>query len=223
MTNTTARIKAKGKNFEIIVDVDKALEFKKQNAGIQEALEIDTIFTDSKKGMRASEEDLRECFQTDNNTEIAEKILKNGEILLPIEYRKKQQEGKIKQVVDFFVRNAVEPNSGRPYTESRIQSAIEQAGVKIENKPVSEQLNKIISEIRKVIPIKIESKKLKITVPAIHTGKVYGLLNLYKEKEEWLNNGDLECVISLPVGLQSEFYDKLNGITHGSAITEEIK
>ena len=62
-----------------------------------------------------------------------------------------------------------------------------------------------------------------MSVPAVHTGKVYGLLQEYKEKEDWLGNGDLQITLNIPVGIQMEFYDKLNGITHGSAISEEIK
>ena len=57
----------------------------------------------------------------------------------------------------------------------------------------------------------------------MHTGKVYGIINEFKDKEEWLGNGDLKVTVNLPVGLQSEFYDKLNSITHGSALTEEVK
>ncbi len=223
MTNTTARIKAKGKNFEIMVDVDKALKMKKgENVNIQEILGINKIFTDSKKGLHASEDDLQDAFNTTEATKIAEKIIREGEIQLPQEYREKELEGKVKQVVDFLARNALDPNTGKPHTAERIKTAIQEAGIKIENKPVQDQLSKIIEKLRKVLPIKIESKKLKVVIPAVHTGKAYGLLNQYKEKEEWLENGDLEAIINLPVGLQSEFYDKLNSITHGSAITEEM-
>ena len=48
--------------------------------------------------------------------------------------------------------------------------------------------------------------------------------NPYKEKENWLSNGDLEVIVSIFAGNQLfSFYDKLNSVTHGSAITEEIK
>ena len=29
--------------------------------------------------------------------------------------------------------------------------------------------------------------------------------------------------LNIPVGIQMEFYDKLNGVTHGSATSEEMK
>jgi ribosome maturation protein Sdo1 len=49
------------------------------------------------------------------------------------------------------------------------------------------------------------------------------LIQEYKEKEDWMSNGNLEVVLNIPVGMLMEFYDKLNSITHGSALTSEIR
>lgn len=224
MTNTEARIKIKNKNFEILVDLNKALELKKgKNVLPQEFLAINMIFSDVKKGLKVSEKDLIEAFGTSDIFAVAERIVKNGEILLPIEYKKKEQENKRKQVIEFLVKNAIDPLTKRPHTPTRIEEALEKTGVNIDNRPVEEQIPRVLEELKKVLPIKIENKKLKITIPSVYTGKVYGLLQNYKEKEEWLSNGDLVCIINLPVGLQMDFYDKLNSTTHGSAIAEELK
>ncbi len=224
MTDVEARLRVKGKEFEILVDVDKALELKKGgNVLIEDVLVTNEIFYDLKKGLRCSSQDLKEAFGTDDVKEVAEKIIKSGEIVLPSDYKKKEQETKIKQVIDFLMRNAVDPATNKPLTEKRIEEGIKMAGINIDNKPIERQIPQIISKLKEVLPLKIESKKLKITVPAIHTGKAYGLLQEYKEKEEWLENGDLLCVVVIPSGFQMEFYDKLNAITHGSAIVEEIK
>lgn len=224
MVNVVARLKVKGKNFEILVDVDKALQLKNgKPVSMQNVLPVDRIFSDNKKGMQASEADLKAAFDTSDVSAIAEKIIKSGEIQIPQEYRAKEREDKIKQVIDFLARNALDPLTKKPHTPDRIKSALESAGVNIENKPVEEQIGKILEKLRAILPIKLETKKLSVKVPAIHTGKVYGLLQDYKEKEEWMSNGDLVCIINLPVGMQISFYDKLNSITHGSTIVEEIK
>lgn len=220
--NTTARIKQGGKNFEIIVDLDKALEFKKSDIS-SNFLEIDKIFTDSKKGFAASSSDLKEAFGTEDAHKIAEKIVKSGEVLVTQEHRNEEKEKKFKQVVDFLTNNSIDPQTGNPITAERIKSALEQAHVNIKNIPIENQINDILSEISRIIPIKIETKKVKVTVPAIHTGKVYGIVNQYKEKENWLDNGDLEIILKIPSGIIIDFYDKLNSVTHGSALTEEIK
>ena len=224
MTDVIARMKAVGKHFEILVDVDKALEIKKSKSGnVQEALAIGNVFTDSKKGLRAPEADLIEAFKTTDINEIARKIIIQGEIQIPAEYREKKREGKIKQVIDFLAKNAVDPRTDRPYTPERIEKSLDDAGVNITDKPIESQIKDIVSRLAMIIPIKIETKKLRITVPAQYTGQTYGLLNTYKESEEWLSNGDLKITIKIPIGLQMDFYDKLNSITHGSAISEEMK
>lgn len=222
MTNTIARIKQAGKNFEIIVDLDDALKFKRGELQSIEA-EGDAIFTDSKKGQVASNSDLNESFKTTNTEEIVAKIVKNGEVQLTQEHRSAEQEKKIKQVIDFLSSNAIDPQTKNPHTPERIRSALEQAHINIKNSPIDTQINDIIDALSKVIPIKIETKKVKITIPATHTGQAYGVINQYKKEETWKDNGDLEVIVNVPAGMIMDFYDKLNNVTHGSALTEEIK
>lgn len=221
MTNTLARIKQAGKNFEIIVNLDDALKFKKGEIASIEA-EGDKIFTDSKKGQVASNSDLQESFGKTDIQSIVEKIIKEGEVQTTQEHRDAEQEKKFKQVVDFLASNAIDSQTGNPHTPERIKSALEQTGVNIKAAPIESQINEIIEQISKVIPIKIETKKVKITIPAIHTGKVYGIINQYKQEETWKDNGDLEVIVKVPAGIIIDFYDKLNNVTHGSALTEEI-
>ena len=224
MVNVVARIKQQGKNFEILVDVDKALEYKKGiNTNLNEALAIDSIFYDSKKGTHVSSKDLISAFGSDDINQIADKIIKNGEIQVPLEYKEKQRGEKEKQIIDFLVRNAVDPRNDRPYTPERIERSMDEAGVNITNKPIEVQMNEIISKLKPIIPIKIQTKKIKLTIPSQYTGQAYGLIQHYKENEDWLANGDLKCIVNIPIAFQMEFYDKLNSMTHGSVISEEIK
>lgn len=222
MTQTLARIKKAGKNFEILVDLDDALKFKKGEGSSIEA-EGDKIFTDSKKGNVASNSDLSDVFGTTNVQEIIETIVKKGEIQLTQEHRDEKQEQKFKQVVNFLVTNAIDPQTKNPHTPERIKNALEQANVNITNVPIENQMKEIIAEVSKIIPIKLETRKVKITIPSIHTGKAYGVVAQYKEEEKWLDNGDLQIVVAVPSGIIIDFYDKLNSVTHGSALTEEIK
>ena len=95
MTQTLARIKQGGKNFEIMVDLDKALNFKKGEGSSADFLEIDKIFYDSKKGLVASTSDLKESFGTEDANEVSEKIVKNGEVLVTQEHRDEEKEKKM--------------------------------------------------------------------------------------------------------------------------------
>lgn len=222
MTNTTARIKKTGKNFEIIVDLDDALKFKK---GLSEFIQAETefIFKDIKKGEKASEKELKDAFGTTDVNEIVKKIVKEGEVQTTQEHRDAEQEKRFKQVVDFLTRNAYDPQTGRPHTAERIKNALEQANVNIKNTSIENQISEILEKISSLIPIKIETKKVKIKIPALHTGKAYGVVAVYKTSENWLNDGSLEVIVEVPSGMIMDFYDKLNSVTHGSAITQEIK
>jgi len=224
MTDTTARLRVGKLFFEVMVDLDNAIKMRKgQKTDISEVIRDTIIWTDLKKGMRAGKNELELSFGTSNFPAIVEKIVKKGDIEVTQEFRDEAVEQKRKQIIDFLIRNAVDARTNRPFTPDIIQSSLKQAGAKIDKQPIEKQIKPIIESLTKIIPIKISSKKIRVVIPAVHTGRAYGIVQEYKESENWLNNGDLEVILNIPVGIQTEFYDKLNSVTHGSAITQEIK
>lgn len=223
MTQTEARVTKKGKKYEILVDLEEALKIRdKKDNNIGNAVLTSAIFHNLKSGDTASGAELESDFGTTDFNEVCLRIITHGEIVLPAEYIKKMQEGKYKQVVDFLVKNAVSPQ-GIPYTPDRIMTVLKEANVHVKNEPIDKQVGNILEQIQKIIPIKIEVKKVRITIPAEFTGKAYGVVSDFKQDEEWLSNGDLRITVGVPAGLIFDFYDKLNGVTHGAALTEEIK
>ena len=224
MTDTIARLRSGKLIFETVVDLDNALKLKQgKNVSVAEVIRDVAVYLDQKKGMKAGSMELKNIFGTDNFEKVVEQIVKKGELEITKEYREAALETRKKQIVDFLAKNAIDARTGRPFPPNVLENAIRETGVKIENQPVEKQIKQVVEKLLTAIPIKFETKKIKIKTPAVYTGKVYGLFQDYKEKEEWLSNGDLEVVLNLPTGLQMDFYDKLNSITHGSAITEEIK
>jgi len=224
MTDTLIRLRTGKLTFETMVDLDAAMKLRKgEEIDINEVIRDTAVYTDQKKGMQAGKDELENVFGTTELNEIVKQIVKKGQLEVTQEYRDEALENKKKQIIDFLTRNAIDVRSNRPFTLDILESAIKQAGIRIDNKPIEQQIKTITEGLKTIIPIKIDTKKIKITIPAQHTGKVYGLLQEYKEKEEWLGNGDLLVILNIPVGIQTDFYDKLNSTTHGSAITEEIK
>lgn len=222
MANVTARIKVKGKHYEIMVNLDDALKFKQGKGDIMSALDSDAVYYDLNKGTKASNADMLEAFGSTDLYEIAKQIIVKGEVQKTQEFRDNEREMKIKQVVQLIIKNAVD-QFGRPYTEDRIKRAIDEAHYNFDNKPAEQQMPLVLEKLKTIIPIKIETKKIKLVIPARYTGQVYGLLKDYKESEEWLGNGNLEVILNIPSGMQVDFYDKLNGITHGSVQSVEIQ
>ncbi len=224
MTDTIAKLRSGKLFFETMVDLDNAMKLRKgEDVAISEIIRDSAVYTNLGKGMKAGAAEMEQAFGTTEFEKVVEQIVKKGQIEVSQEFRDEALENRRKQVVDFLVRNAVDAQSGRPFTPDTIENALKESGAKIENKNVDQQINGIVDSLKNVLPLKIETKRLKVTIPAMHTGKAYGIVSEYKEKEEWLGNGDLQITLNIPVGIQMEFYDKLNGVTHGSAITEEIK
>lgn len=224
MTDTTARLRVGKLSFETMVDLDSAMKLRKnEKVGLNEIIRDTRIWTDLKKGMKAGNDEMMNAFGTTEFNTIVEKIVRKGEIEVTQEFRDEEIETRKKQIIDFLIRNAFDARTRRPFTHDIIESSLKQAGIRIDKQPVDRQISNIIEKLRTIIPIKIETKKIRVVIPAMHTGRVYGIIQEYKEKEDWLNNGDLEVILNIPVGMQTDFYDKLNGVTHGSAITQEMK
>jgi ribosome maturation protein SDO1 len=222
MAQTTARLTKQGKHFEILVDLEEALKVKKGEGNINSAVLTDAIFYNLKSGEHASTEDLSKNFGTTDATEVAERIIKTGEVVKTTESINKEQEQKYKRVVDLLVTSAVSPE-GRPYTPDRIMKALHEAHIQVKNKPVEEQIGEIMDHLRKVLPLSIEVKRAKLRIPVLYAAKAYGVAKEYIKEENWQNNGDLEAVIEVPSALITDFYERLNNMTHGSIVSEEIK
>ncbi|MEK6860058.1 MAG: ribosome assembly factor SBDS [Nanoarchaeota archaeon] len=224
MTNTTARLRVGKLDFETMVDLDSAMKLRKGlSVSITDVIRDNFIYTDLKKGMKAGKAELELSFGTTELNVIVDRIIRKGEIEVTQEFRDEALENRKKQVVDFLSKNSVNAQTNRSFTPDMIESALKQAGVKIENVSVDKQINKIVEGLKRIIPIKIETKKIKIKIPAQFTGQVYGLIQEHKEKEDWLNDGSLEVILNIPNGMLMDFYDKLNKITHGAALSSEIR
>jgi len=221
MVIVEARKRIGSKTYEVSVDFDEAMKVKNGEGDITTALNSNGVYYDVKKGESASQSDLEKDFGTSDLFDVAKKIIQTGEIQKPQEFRDAEKDKKIKQVVDLILRNAVDQN-GNPYTEDRIRRAIQEVHYNFDSRPAEQQMNEVVDKLRPIIPISVQIKKIKLRIPAQFTGQIYGLLKDYKESEEWLGNGDLEVIVNIPAGMQLDFFDKINGVTHGAVQSEEL-
>jgi len=222
MPNVEARIRIKEKHYEILVDLDEALKVKNNEGDITSALQSNQIYYDLKKGTVASDSDLKQAFKTTDLYEVAKQIIQKGEVTKTQEFRDEKREAKRKQIVNLILKNAVDQH-GNPYTEDRINSAISEVHFNFDNRLPEQQMSELLSKLKEIIPIKVEVKKIKLIIPAQYTGQVYGIIQDYKESENWTSNGNLEVIINIPAGLSLDFFDKINSITHGAIQSEELK
>ena len=226
-----ARLKKDGKEFEVLVDCDNAVAFKKGKiSSLKDVLADDKIFTESRKGLVASESSLLSIFGTSDIDEIAKTIIIDGEIQLTAEFRAKLKEQKRNRIMTHIHRNGIDPRTGLPHPMQRLELAFEEAKIRIdENTSDDKQIQEILKKLKPILPISFAVKEIAIKVPAQPAAKLYGpILNLFNStgkvlRNEWLNDGSWAAVIEIPAGMQNELFDKLNELTQGTAETKILK
>lgn len=216
-----AKLDRGGEHFEILVDPDAALELKLgKPLGIDKILVHEEIYKDAKKGLRASEQSLKKVFGTTDIRKIAEIIIKEGEIPLTAEQRRKLIEDKKRQIIEWISRNCIDVRTRTPVPPQRVENAIEQARVSIDPfKPAEEQVQEILKEIQRIIPIKIATARISLSVSSTYAQRVKGLVVKMAKivNERYRPDGSWEAVLELPAGLQDALISKVNDITHGDA------
>ncbi len=215
-----ARYEKDGYVFEILVDPDAALDMRLgKPVSIDKVLITDTIYKDARKGLRASEESLMRVFKTTDPRKVAEFIVRNGELPLTAEQRRRLIEQKRKQIIDWISRNCIDTRTRTPVPPQRVEAAMQQVDVAIDPfKPVEEQVNAVIKALQKVLPLKVAVSILEIRAPAEHAHKVRSTLSRMGRvvKERFEGDGSLVMQLEVPAGLQDTIIAKVNELTHGS-------
>ena len=225
-----ARLESYGEKFEILVDPDLAADFRnpdnEKEINIEDILAVEEIFKDSKKGDKASDESMKKVFDTTDVLEVAEQILKKGNIQITAEQRRKMQEDKRKQVISTIAREGINPQNGLPHPATRIENAMNEAKVKIDPfKSVDEQVQIALKAIKVMIPIKIEKVRVAVRLPNTATGQAYSAIRPFGKiiTEEWQDDGSWIAIVEMSGGLQDDFNHKMASISGGEAETKVIK
>lgn len=222
-----ARLKKGGKAFEIDIDPDMAIAFKEgKSVDLKDILKAEHIFNDVKKGMLASETEMKSLFGTSDVLEVAKIILQKGELPLTAEYKNKLREQKKKQIINLIHRNAVDPQTHLPHPLQRIENAMEEAKVKIDEfESVQKQIQDVLKKIRVILPIRFEVKEIAVRIPSAYAVKSYNIVSSFGKilKEEWQTDGSWIVVLEMPAGLEEDFYDKINALCHGDVESKVLK
>lgn len=222
-----AKIKKEGITYEVVIDPDLAMKYKEgEKINIREILKSQLIFFDAQKGMQASEELLEKHFNTKDSLKIAEKIIEKGEIQLSSAYRKELRERKKRLIISLIHRNSINPQNNLPHPETRIESAMEEAKVKIDEfKKAEEQVKDIVKKLSEFLPIRYEIRTIEVIIDAKYAPQSFSILKSFGTliEQNWLNDGSFLGKVKIPAGMQNDFFDKLNHLTHGTVKTKIIE
>jgi len=220
-----ARYEKAGKRFEILVDPELAYSLREgKSVSTRDMLAIDEVFKDARKGERASREDLLAVFGTDEVEKIAIKIVKEGEVQITAEFRRRKLEEKRRRIAELIARNAVDPRTKAPIPMQRILNAMEQAKVHVDVfKPAEEQVEQVIKAIASVLPMSFERLRLQVRIPPQHAARCYGLLKSFNASLSYANDGSLIASLEIAAGMRAELYEKLNALTRGEVEIKEVE
>ena len=223
----TAWMKKYGEHFEVVVDPDKALAYRKAKGAfdVKECLHAERVFTDAKRGLHAKDEDLVKAFGTSDALEVAKKLVLDGELQLTAEHRQKIRDAKRNNILNRIVMYAIDPTTKLPHPRKRIELAMDEAKVKIDdNKEVDQQIPEIVRKLQPILPIRLETVTLQIHLPVPYGQKLYGDVQRYGtiKKNEWMPDGSWIGWVEMPAGLQNDLLDELGKRTHGAAEVKRV-
>lgn len=222
-----ARWETGGSRFEVLVDPQAVQDLKDgKTVDLSDKLALDQVFKDARKGDKISEEHLERTFHTRSIVEIARQIIQKGEVQVTTDQRHRLQAAKRQQIIATIARNALNPQTNAPHPPARIDAAMNEAKVHIDPfRPADVQVQEILAKLRPLLPIRFDTVRVRIRIPAQHYPRVIGELKGMGRlaDEQWLPDGAWSAVLEIPAGVQTELYEKLNARTKGTAETTLVK
>ncbi|MBI2547422.1 MAG: ribosome assembly factor SBDS [Candidatus Aenigmarchaeota archaeon] len=221
-----ARLNYGQQKFEILVDPNKAMDFKNgKMIPMEEILAYPIIYKDVKSTEAVPEKDLQKTFGTTEANRIAPIILKQGEIQVTTEQKREMIEQKRHLIATLISKRGINPQTNTPHPEQRILNAMQQAGVNIEPFVDAElQMEKAVKAIKPIIPLKFQNVTLQLKIPPQFAGKAYSVIKAGKIiNEQWLNDGSLQANVEMLAGMMDDFVQKVANLTHGSFESKVLK
>jgi ribosome maturation protein SDO1 len=204
-------------SFEIITYNGTVRKFKNNQLGWDKVLQTDLIFTNSKKGNRASSKDLKTAFGTDDLNECAKLIVEKGELQVSAKERKEDTKTKKNEIIYYIHKNYIDPKSKLPHPMSRLELAIDNLKYRIDTKRLTEQqANEIIKKLQGKLFFKKSLIEMKVSMEHRYIGQcsnvIYGMTNVIKER---ITSDGYEWKVSISSSDFDSFIEKLTKLTSG--------
>jgi len=159
-----ARLDRQSHHFEVLVDPYLAWDYKHgKEVNLDEVFAMEEVYSDSAKGKLASEDVLKEVFQTTDFLTIAKRIIQDGEVQLTTAQRNEMLERRKNEIIDFIARNAHDPKEMTPIPPQRIINALDSAKYKFSmNRKREDEINEVMLVLKKAMPISLEKITLSL-------------------------------------------------------------
>lgn len=175
MPEMLVRLKKGKKTYEVIVQEGMVQKFRdgavKQ---LDEVVATPVVFLNASKGTKASAEQLKDAFDTDDVDAVLRVVLQKGEAQESAGERKEKLDAKRQEILTCIQKNYVSPD-GRPLPLARIENALEQIKPRIDvDVDAQRQVTAMYAKLSGVMPMKKGASGLEgtVSVPTKLAGSV---------------------------------------------------
>jgi ribosome maturation protein SDO1 len=166
-----ARLKLNGETFEALCIPHKVREFREGKCKLEDVLaDSENVYKHSGKGERWAAKDLQAAFETSDVKAILQRIVEKGAAQITTDEVREDVEKKKREVVHYLATKYVDPKSGRPHPQTRIESALDMIkGLSIDPKRSAQDISNEI--LRKVIDTGLGMRKLEMegSISCVHS------------------------------------------------------
>lgn len=179
MPEMLVRLKRGKKTYEVMVQEGMVVKFRDGSVSrIDDVVVTPVIFLNASKGTKASADQLKDAFQTDDVNTILDLILKKGEAQESAGERKEKLDSKRQEILTTIQKNYVAPD-GRPLPMARIQNALDQIKPRIDvDVEAQRQVTAMFAKLSAAMPMKKSAGGMEgtITVPTKLSGSVSSVI-----------------------------------------------
>jgi len=187
------RYKAGKTTFEVLTKEGAAMKFRDGDLkSLDDVCVAREVFSNYSKGERASADQLKSAFDTEDLSACLEAILQKGTVQVSAAERKEKLEKKRLEIIQLLHKYYVEPKTRKPIPVTRLENALTEAKVRIDAEQAAErQVPDIVSKLVSLLPMKKLSMEVTITVPHKHLGAAGNVLAKYFEvsRENYTSEG----------------------------------
>lgn len=183
MPEMLVRLKRGKTTFEVPTNEGSVTKFReKELKSLQDVLVSDEVYTDFKKGSKASKEQLVAAFETDNVNTILEQIVLKGDVQVSAGERKDKLEAKRQEIVAYIHKNYVDPGRGSQVPMTRVDLALAKLKPRIDaDQPADRQVTAMMGKLTEILPLRKGNASISgvVTVPSRHMGAASGVVRKY--------------------------------------------
>jgi len=203
--------------FEIATNLGSVLKYRDGKIGWDKVAFTDEIFKNLAKGERATRDELKQAFGTDNVQECLKKIVDRGDLQLTTQERKEKVEQKRAEIVTYIHKYYINPKTNTPHPVVRIENALETLKFRVDSDlPAERQAIDIIKKLPEIMPIKRSDMHATLTVSLQFVGQIIGIVQQWAKliRESYTSES---CIMELSVipGDYDNLLSELNKATKG--------